>query len=545
MDLRAGVVVASFALVGCGASPTEPLDASLEDVAREDVAREDASADGAIPPDGSTDAPFPEDVIAETAVDVGVDAGSATPSACDLDPVGKGITPAWGDPEPACVATYDVGTQVELDARIGKAIAGDCIVVADGSYAIGAIEVAGSAAHPVVLRARNRGRAVFSSGTFTTSAKTSHLVVSGFDWTSSGPLRIQGCDHCRITRNRIHLTEAVDQDWIVMTNTTYARVDHNEIGPKAHTGNPLSIFGTGGSVATHTRIDHNWIHDLQTGGDYPSKGCNFNPGGEAIRVGVGSLSALSAETIVEYNLFENCDGDPELISTKTSDNVVRYNTVRNSAGSISLRAGDRVRVCGNVVLGRKKACSGGIRLCGAGHFVYDNYVQGVDANTLELHSGDATHASVTGATVVFNTLRAETNGLALSTDSKDIVIVDNLLTSVGGSLIKYGGGAPPSGWLVGSNLAPRGGATLGVTGAAWTTAFVDLDPKLVARGELSVLGPASTNAIGKADKAYAWIGVDLDGQPRDGEPDLGADEYGTSAIVRAPLTAVDVGPAAP
>ncbi|MGZ5967734.1 MAG: polysaccharide lyase 6 family protein [Polyangiales bacterium] len=506
----------------------------------------EAATDG---PDGSVDTSTdtltesPDTAIADSVSDVPetiADAVVPTTSECDFDPASKTVTPAWGDPEPACTKTYDVAAQADLDTRLAKAVAGDCIVVADGTYTIGTVEAAGAADHPIVLSALHAGKAVFSAGTFTTSAKTAHFVVRGFDWTSSGPLHISGCDHCRITRNRIRLTESTDMDWIVMTNSDYARIDHNEIGPKAHTGNPLSIFGTGGAVATHTRIDHNYVHDLQTGGDYPSKGCGFNPGGEAIRVGVSSLMSLSAFTIVEYNLFENCDGDPELVSTKTSDNVVRYNTVRSSAGSISLRAGDRVRVCGNFVLGEKKACSGGIRLCGAGHTIFDNYVQAVDGYTMELHAGDATHAAVSGAKVVFNTLLGQSNGLSIAPDSTDSVIADNIFTGTSGNLVKAGA-TLPTGLVIASNLAPTGAAKLGVT---WK-GFADLDPMFVPRGELSVLGSGSTNAIGKADKSYPFVSADLDGQPRDDDPDIGADEYASSAILRAPLTAASVGPKSP
>jgi hypothetical protein len=446
---------------------------------------------------------------------------------------------------PACVVTHDVATQSQLDAQLAKAAPGDCIVVADGNYAIGAIDAAGTAARPIVLRAKNRGKAVVSAGTLQTSAKTAYLVVEGFDWTSSGALRIDGCDHCRITRNRIHLAETADMDWIVMTNSDHVRIDHNDVGPKMHTGNPLSIFGTGGSVATHTRIDHNYIHDLQTGGDYPSKGCGFNPGGEAIRVGVSGLAALSAFTIVEYNLFERCDGDPETISLKTSDNIVRYDTFRSSAGSISVRVGERARVCGNFILGGGKACSGGIRVIDKGHSIFDNYVQGVDGYTLELHAGDATHPAVESALVVFNTFLGGANGLYVGVDAKDCTLANNILTGTAGSLIRFGGTGAPLGMIAASNLAPTGAASLGVSGAFWTGAFLDLDPGFVTRGELSVLGPASTHAIDKATGTYPDVTVDIDGQLRDALPDIGADELATSAIERAPLTATSVGPDAP
>jgi len=481
----------------------------------------------------------------DAVADAPLDAPSPATSSCDHDPGGTTTTAPWGDPMPACLATHDVTTQAQLDARLLKAAPGDCIVVGDGNYTLGAIGVAGTAAKPIVVRALHRGKAVISAGTLTTSAKTAYLVLEGFDWTSSGGLRINGCDHCRLTRNRFRLAETADMDWIVLTNSDHVRIDHNEIGPKGHTGNPISIFGAGGSVARHTRIDHNYIHDLQTGGDYPSKGCGFNPGGEAIRVGVSSLATLSSFTVVEHNLFERCDGDPETVSSKTSDNVVRYNTFRSTAGTITARFGDRARVCGNFILGGGKACSGGIRLIGKGHEVFDNYVQGVQGYTLELHAGDPTHPAVDSALVVFNTLLGGASGLYVGADAKDCVVANNILTGVSGNLIRFAGTGTPPGMTAAANLAPLGSAKLGVAGAFWTTAFRDLDPSFVARGELSVLGPASIHAIGRSEGKYPAIAVDSDGQPRDDQPDIGADELSTSAIERAPLTAAAVGPSAP
>jgi poly(beta-D-mannuronate) lyase len=38
---------------------------------------------------------------------------------------------------------------------------------------------------------------------------------------------------------------------------------------------------------------------------------------------------------------------------------------------------------------------------------------------------------------------------------------------------------------------------------------------------------------------------DVDGQKREGKPDLGADEYSTTPVLRGPLTQTDVGPDAP
>jgi len=48
--------------------------------------------------------------------------------------------------------------------------------------------------------------------------------------------------------------------------------------------------------------------------------------------------------IVEHNLFEKCDGEIEIISMKASKSVVRFNTIRESYGYITMRHGERHNV---------------------------------------------------------------------------------------------------------------------------------------------------------------------------------------------------------
>ena len=88
--------------------------------------------------------------------------------------------------------------------------------------------------------------------------------------------------------------------------------------------------------------------------------------------------------MVEYNLFEKADGDNEAISVKSSDNIVRYNTLRNSRGEITLRHGNRNRVDGNFIIGGIS----GIRFFGNDHVIVNNVVQGISGKPIQVGSGD-------------------------------------------------------------------------------------------------------------------------------------------------------------
>jgi hypothetical protein len=44
---------------------------------------------------------------------------------------------------------------------------------------------------------------------------------------------------------------------------------------------------------------------------------------------------------------------------------------------------------------------------------------------------------------------------------------------------------------------------------------------------------------------YSFVTDDMDGQPRSGSRDIGADEFSGATILRRPLTTADVGPNVP
>lgn len=458
-------------------------------------------------------------------------AGAPPLFACDDEPGTPGKASPPDAPDPPCTTTVAVSSSSAMTKALAAATAGTCVEVADGAYTIGTVSgLAGTAKKPIVLRAKNRGKAPITAGTLTITS-SAYFVLEGFDWTGSGTVQVKSCDHCRITRNRFRLAETADIDWIVVRVATGTRIDHNELGPKSFPGNPISVFGDNvATSAKDTRIDHNHIHDIG-----PLAG--GNPGGEAIRMGVGSLAGEAAHTLVEYNLLERCDGDPEVISAKTSEDVIRYNTLRASAGFISLRAGNRNTVCGNFILGEGKAATGGIRMTGEDHRVFDNHVQGVTAVTLQLHDGTADHPQVKRAAIVHNTFLGDGDGLELGAGAPptDCTIANNLFVNPSGStLVKK---ATTPGLISAGNIAHPGSKT-------YPPGFLDVDPGLVKVGDVFVLAKGSS-AVDAAAPGFSFVSVDVEGQPRDTHPDIGADELSPAKAWRRPLSPADVGPDAP
>ena len=101
---------------------------------------------------------------------------------------------------------------------------------------------------------------------------------------------------------------------------------------------------------------------------------------ELLQLGQGGSSAFrNHHTVVEHNLFEDIDmQDPELISTKTSRNIIRHNTFRNCRSMLVLRTGE-----GDLVEGNWFFNSHGIRVHDKNHVIINNYIEGGP-------SGDAT-----------------------------------------------------------------------------------------------------------------------------------------------------------
>ena len=92
-------------------------------------------------------------------------------------------------------------------------------------------------------------------------------------------------------------------------------------------------------------------------------------------------------TLVESNLFDRCDGEIEIISSKSCENIYRFNTFLDCAGMLTLRHGNRCRVEGNFFLGHHKKGSGGIRIIGEDHIIINNYIEGIEKGGFWITSG--------------------------------------------------------------------------------------------------------------------------------------------------------------
>ncbi|WP_309113090.1 polysaccharide lyase 6 family protein [Saccharothrix sp.] len=442
--------------------------------------------------------------------------------------------------------TVYVRSSTQLSTALADARAGDRIVVADGRYAIGAMSGRhGTAAKPITVVAAHRGRAVVDDGQLEV-ANSSHVTFEGFTWTNRSTLLITSSNHIRLTRNHFRLAEESTLHWVLIrgADSHHNRIDHNLFEEKHQLGNFIAIEGSDTQQSQHDRIDHNHFRNI---------GPRAQNEMEAIRVGRSTISRSSGFTVVEANLFENCDGDPEIVSVKSNDNTVRYNTFRTSQGTLSHRHGDRGSFYGNFFLGGGKAGTGGIRIYGQDHKIYNNHFEGLTGTgydaALQVDGGDVdtsgalnAHWRVYRATIVHNTFVDNVSNIEIGTNYTyppvDSTIADNVVTGAHGKLFDERK-APVNMTYAGNIAWPTGTATVGVTQPA--EAIRTVDPLLRREGQVHRIC-AGSPAVGTGTGRFAFVTDDMDGQPRAGVPDVGADERSDAPVVRKPLGAADVGP---
>ncbi|GGU75438.1 polysaccharide lyase 6 family protein [Lentzea flava] len=428
-------------------------------------------------------------------------------------------------PAPAHAAVVSVPNATALQAAINAARAGQRIVLADGVHrADKPIKITKS---KITIAARRAGRAVFNTGGFEFGAVRG-VTVEGFVFSGTSTLSVPAeAEGTRITRTTFN----GDKSGASLTvSANDVEVDHNTFSNRTNEGVYLQITGPDGAIAQRTQVHHNYFYN------HSFTGSN---GGESIRLGYSFKQALSAYATIEHNLFDKANGDPEAISVKSSDNTIRFNTIRNSKGYIVLRHGNRSTVEGNLLFGS------GIRFHGNDHKVFNNYVENTGDRAVVFGKGSETDSGPTSTShdrpdrvaVTFNTLIG--TGAVVDSDTgtyapKDCILANNIIKGSSSKFVDM---------MSGSTVKYEGNIIWGGT-AGISSGYRSVDPKLVRDSNGLLRLSSSSPAIETSAGTYSYVTRDFDPQSRVGKPDVGADEY-SSAASRKPLTPSDVGVSAP
>jgi poly(beta-D-mannuronate) lyase len=274
--------------------------------------------------------------------------------------------------------TYRVKSAGELENIRLKA--GDTVLLQNGVWQDQKLLLkgAGTSEHPIVLRAETAGN-VLLKGTSSLTISGQWLVVDGLYFKEGvGEKHVvvfsDSAAWCRLTNSAIvnyNPSDKKSDSHYVSMNGIHNRVDHCFFEGKTNHGPTLVVWLS--DKPNYHRIDHNHF------GFRPPLGEN---GGESIRIGTSTWSLYNSYTTVEYNLFEHCDGEMEIISNKSCHNTIRYNTFFESKGTLTLRHGNDAVVYGNFFIGNNVEKTGGIRIIGEDHVVFGNHFQDLEGTGL-------------------------------------------------------------------------------------------------------------------------------------------------------------------
>jgi len=277
----------------------------------------------------------------------------------------------------APAAEHQVASAVDIAKAAAIAKPGDVLVMRDGVWRDQPIVLRGKGTvdRPITLRATSPGKVILT-GKSSVVMDGEHLVVNGIFLKDGQPtgdgVKLAGI-HCRLTDSAV---TGGNYKFFVHLLGTSNRVDNCYLAGKTNDSPTLQVEVEGRH--NYHRIDQNHF------GPRPPLGRN---GGETIRVGYSHQSMTNSGTLVENNLFDRCDGELEIISSKSCENVYRGNTFIDCAGTLTLRHGNRCVVEGNFFLGHHKKGSGGIRVIGEDHVIVKNYIEGVTQGGIWITAG--------------------------------------------------------------------------------------------------------------------------------------------------------------
>lgn len=268
----------------------------------------------------------------------------------------------------------------ELHEAIKQASPGSEIVLANGDWKDVQINFFGQGTKedPITLRAETPGEVIIQ-GQSDLKLGGEYLVVEGLYFTNgASPSRsvIQFfinsdtlANHCRVSNCVIedfNKSQRNEQDLWVLFKGRYNELDHCYLAGKSNRGPTIRIDLAGNeSIKNYHNIHHNHF------GPRPPKG---GPSAETIQLGNSYTSMSPSYTLVADNLFDRCNGEVEVISSKTNFNEFRNNVFYKSEGSLVTRHGNYCTVDGNYFIGDENSpYAGGVRLIGTGHWITNNY----------------------------------------------------------------------------------------------------------------------------------------------------------------------------
>lgn len=455
----------------------------------------------------------------------------------------------------------------QLNQVIQETNPGDTVEMCNGKWSNAVIRfyVQGTSDAPIRLVAESPGQVVLT-GSSRLLLSGRHAVVDGLrfegQYTGSEIAVVQFrsttkevCNDCRVTNlsiidynpsDRMKLTR-----WVVLHGKRN-RIDHSHFRGKNNRGAMIQLLRGADPSPNYHRIDHNLLENR------PELIGDGNLNGDTLEIGeTGEFAYGMTESVIEFNYLRNIDSDYEVVTVKSSGNLLQYNVLDSSKGVFSLRQGSDNIVHGNYVLGRGKSGTGGIKIRGKNHIVTSNYISDVNPDSWAALAGlivsDGTSEILDfgrvgskpyykferadNVQVLHNTVVDSGLSVAFGTGSslppQNIELTNNVYVQNQGRVISNAG--------MGSNMNFSNnvffGANLGIDAGG----FQKTDPRLIS-DDVGIQRPSSQSPVINAAKTKSNATMDMDGQQRESLPDIGADEVISGQPFRGPVSICGVGP---
>jgi|TARA_B110000259_G_scaffold22223_1_gene22865 poly(beta-D-mannuronate) lyase len=293
------------------------------------------------------------------------------------------------------VYSQQVSTNYELNAAISNASAGTTIILANQTWTDVQINInkTGTESNPITIKAQTPGN-VFFEGRSNISLGGSYIIFEGVIFQNASGLitnedKIEpiiefrdtsnnDCVNCIVRNIKIDSyngtssQETLKFKWIIIYGE-YNEVSYSSFIGKNGVGSIIND-NHNNSTPDYSKIHHNYFADrVPVNNDV--NGLNDQ---DAIRIGVSTTSLSDSFTEVYDNFFNNWSGEVEIISNKCGSNKYYNNTFRDFQGTLTLRHGNNTEVYGNYFFANNNSFSGGIRVIGEDHKIYNNYIEGVN-----------------------------------------------------------------------------------------------------------------------------------------------------------------------
>lgn len=448
-----------------------------------------------------------------------------------------------------------VTTESELNNAISNATAGSEITLANGTWNNVFIEINknGTASQPIIISAQNPG-SVIMTGNSRVYMRGNYITVQGLVFQNASNLINDGsniepvfelnqCDNCIVTNNKIDTYNGTDAQkamkfkWIYIVDGQYNEISHNSFVGKYGVGSIIND-NRSKSNADYLKIHHNYFAD-RTPVDNDINGLNDQ---DAIRIGTSTTSLSDSYSEVYDNYFYNWSGEVEIISNKSGKNKYYNNTFRDYQGTLTLRHGNGCEVFNNYFFANNNSFTGGIRIIGEDHIVYNNYIEGINS-----FKPSGSSSSVTGG---INIMNGVTNSaLNQYYQVKNTTVVNNTFVNcdyairIGTSL---GGTEEPVNLTVANNIMFNTSINAYQVNTTPTGTYIsEGNITNLSNADVSddgnfyriTAGSAPVNAgIG----SYSFLTKDVLGGERDENFDAGAEEFGANGT-NLPYTGTDVG----